>query len=42
MKATTAGGVLGHRPSYAISAFLQVVGRDLAGFAESEGKRRSG
>jgi hypothetical protein len=30
MKATTAGGALGHRLSYVISAFLQVVGRDLA------------
>jgi hypothetical protein len=29
MKATTAGGAFGHRLSYAISAFLQVVGRDL-------------
>jgi CHAT domain len=30
MAATTAGGAFGHRLSYAISTFLQVVGRDLA------------
>src|SRR5262249_33180555 len=30
MAATTSGGAFGHRLSYAISAFLQVVGRDLA------------